>query len=431
MPPLSLQLEDLLRPIAPETFFRDSWEKSPAIIARGAEGHYAGLFSLRDLDQLIAFSRPKFADRSGFESAPPTRPTYVRGLLADQPLMTPVANPGIADLRRVYDQGQSVVLMGLQQRWPSVARLCRNLEAEFHCPVHANLYLTPPGSQGFAAHYDPHDVFILQLEGVKHWRLFDRTELLPLATDKVVPPAPPLGAARDVRLQPGDLLYLPRGHVHDAHTNDKFSLHLTIGINVYRWADLLHHAVLCASRKESRFRESIPGGALPVGTALLKQQFQHLLALLSDGAQDGDLFDAAAGSLADQFYRQLPMLPGTQFSSDVDLEAVDLETVLENQGQAMCRVLENDEGVAIEFPGNRVTGPQRIAAALRFIAAHERFTVRELPDDLNAQGKVVLARRLVREGLLTLAAPSPETCSRDEQMAWESRHDELTVEVES
>jgi ribosomal protein L16 Arg81 hydroxylase len=103
----------------------------------------------------------------------------------------------------------------------------------------------------------------MQLEGVKHWRLYERTELLPLATDKVGSPELPLGAAREVCLKPGDLLYIPRGHVHDAHTSDIFSLHLTVGINVYRWADLIHHAVACISRKESRFRELIPGGALP------------------------------------------------------------------------------------------------------------------------------------------------------------------------
>lgn len=33
-------------------------------------------------------------------------------------------------------------------------------------------YLTPPGTQGFAPHYDDIEAFILQLEGRKHWRLY-------------------------------------------------------------------------------------------------------------------------------------------------------------------------------------------------------------------------------------------------------------------
>ena len=34
-------------------------------------------------------------------------------------------------------------------------------------------YLTPPGSQGFAPHYDDIEAFVVQLEGRKHWRLYN------------------------------------------------------------------------------------------------------------------------------------------------------------------------------------------------------------------------------------------------------------------
>jgi hypothetical protein len=403
-----LDLEHILSPTSSEAFFHETWETKSFHVERDDESHYAGLLSLRDVDQIIAFSRPKFADLSAFHDQSPSGSTYVRGVLADQPSQSPATNPGLAELRQVYDQGKSLVIMGMQQRWPAVAELCRNLEVVFHCPVHANMYLTPAGSQAFAAHFDPHEVFILQLEGAKHWRLYDRTELLPLASDKSGAPALPMGAVREVCLKPGDLLYIPRGHVHDAFTADTFSLHLTVGINVYRWADLLHHAVTCASRNDSQLRESIPGGALPArslpgGNSKLKERFKHLLASLS-GSDCDRLFDEATGSLADQFFGQLPMLPGTQFSSPVDLEQVRLDTMLERHPQAICRVVERNGGVAIEFPGNRVGGPPRIASALRFVADTVCFAVQDLPDDLNVQAKVVLARRLVREGLLAPVA---------------------------
>lgn len=48
-------------------------------------------------------------------------------------------------------------------------------------PLRSNAYLTPPGSQGFAPHYDDIDAFILQLEGRKRWSLYvDPNNLLPL-----------------------------------------------------------------------------------------------------------------------------------------------------------------------------------------------------------------------------------------------------------
>ena len=42
----------------------------------------------------------------------------------------------------------------------------------FGSMVGANVYLTPPGTQGFAPHFDDVDVFLLQLEGRKQWRVY-------------------------------------------------------------------------------------------------------------------------------------------------------------------------------------------------------------------------------------------------------------------
>ncbi|HUY33489.1 MAG TPA: cupin domain-containing protein [Pirellulales bacterium] len=411
MPATSLQFKDLLWPTAPEAFFQDSWEKQPWVVARGEEHPYAGLPSIGDVDKIIAFSRPKFVERSAFHPAPPGRPTFVRGLLDDPSPDSPEDRPGIAELRQVFDQGKSVVIMAMQHRWPAVAELCRNLEVVFHAPVHANLYLTPGGSQGFAPHFDTHEVFVLQLEGIKHWRLYAAAEdaaaeALPLATEQGGLPKPPLGASREVCLRAGDLLYIPRGHVHEAFTSQGASLHLTVGINVYRWANLLQHALGCASRHDLRLRESIPGGALPLDIPALKRHFRQLLELLAHEMSSDALFDQALHSLGDQFFRQLQMLPGDHFVTGAETDLVDLDTVLEKHPRAICRVVCDDEGVAVEFSGNRLGGPHRIASALRFIASATRFAARDLPDDLNDQSKVVLARRLLREGLLTVATQS-------------------------
>ena len=209
-------------------------------------------------------------------------------------------------------------------------------------------------------------------------------------------------------LHAGDLLYIPRGHVHEAFTSDSFSLHLTVGINVYRWADLLQHAVTSASRLDHRFRGSIPGGALPDNKAELKQQFKQLLFSLSQSTSGEHLFDEALRLLSDQFFGQLRMLPGNQFAASAGLDRLNLDSILEKNPPAICRVIAAETGVAIEFPGNRVAGPHRIASALRFIAGTARFSVRELPDDLSSGAKVVLARRLIREGLLTIVTrPDP------------------------
>ena len=54
-----------------------------------------------------------------------------------------------------------------------VWKLCATLQEFFGSFVGTNMYLTPPGTQGFAPHYDDVEVFILQLEGKKHWRVYE------------------------------------------------------------------------------------------------------------------------------------------------------------------------------------------------------------------------------------------------------------------
>jgi hypothetical protein len=73
----------------------------------------------------------------------------------------------------------------------------------------------------------------------------------------------------------------------------------------------------------------------------------------------------------------------------------------------ICRVIAEKALASIQYPGNRIRGPRQIAPALRFIAAESRFAVRSLPDSLTDEAKLVLVKRLVREGLLAIVPGGP------------------------
>ena len=69
----------------------------------------------------------------------------------------------------------------------------------------------------------------------------------------------------------------------------------------------------------------------------------------------------------------------------------------------ICRVVSQGGWVSLEYPGGQVGGPLKIASALRYAAETDRFPVRDLPDDLSGDAKLVLARRLVSERLFRVA----------------------------
>lgn len=98
--------------------------------------------------------------------------------------------------------------------------------------------MTPKGTQGFAPHYDDIEAFVLQLEGRKRWRVYK-----PLSKEETLPRFSSQNFAQDVlpqpildiTLEPGDLLYFPRGFIHQVsltNINFKFSIQITINLFV-------------------------------------------------------------------------------------------------------------------------------------------------------------------------------------------------------
>ena len=163
-----------------------------------------------------------------------------------------------------YNEGCSIRVLNPHTYSTHIWKLLSCLQEYFGSLVGANTYLTPPGSQGFAPHYgkinddqcsrrctssvrfaDDIDAFILQLEGKKHWRVYK-----PLNDDEVLPLKSSGDLNRSVLdgvtpcieavLEAGDLLYMPRGYIHQGHTlDDAHSLHLTVSCyQQHTWGDL-------------------------------------------------------------------------------------------------------------------------------------------------------------------------------------------------
>src|SRR5262249_39973719 len=143
-------------------------------LERGAPGYYGDLLALDDVDALIGLSGLL---------APPQADFRLVKKGDDGPQMRPAPEQAIAGLQDVYQayaDGFTIIVNRIERHWPPVAALCRGLATGFQCRVGANLYLPPRQAQGFTPHYDPHDVFILQLAGAKTWRLYGALTPLPL-----------------------------------------------------------------------------------------------------------------------------------------------------------------------------------------------------------------------------------------------------------
>jgi ribosomal protein L16 Arg81 hydroxylase len=393
-------LKRCIEPLNLDTFFSDYWEKKPLIISRTKPGYFSDLLSLEAIDTILTSTNLRVP---GFRLVRQGSQIPIREYTT-RVSMTPNAFDELIDVDKVYalyQQGATIVLQALERSWGPLVEFCKALEAYLGHPVQANMYLTPANAQGFAAHHDTHDTMILQVEGRKRWKVYDMPLPLPLPSQGTLPPGVEHGPVEnDIVLKAGDTLYMPRGVIHEALTSDSYSMHITVGIKVWTWADALAKLVnraLEACEQEVEFRRALPLRSAEGNEEALASGLVPVLEYFRDHLRA----DGIAELLAEAFVASRWAYRRGQLVDLYRLENLSADSTLCRRGHALARLSTAGEHVVLSFQGKRITFPAHAFEAVRFVVQHEHFSVGEIPDVLDEAGKLVLAKRLIREGLLT------------------------------
>lgn len=170
-------------------------------------------------------------------------------------VLVPPSNGGPSEIydwaMSCYADGATLVLNYVEALDLRYARLASDLGAPLAARVTFTVFMTPPQAQGFVPHFDTLDVFVMQMAGQKDWLLGEIAVELPTLrqgylVDHATAPLP----LSTIRMEIGDVLYIPRGTVHWARTQEQPSLHVTADIDTATLGDVLdaavaHPALLC------------------------------------------------------------------------------------------------------------------------------------------------------------------------------------------
>ncbi|MGW4502686.1 cupin domain-containing protein, partial [Micromonospora sp. NPDC004336] len=307
----------------------------------------------------------------------------------------------------LYAGGATLVLQGLHRTWPALIDFARDLGAAVGQPLQVNAYLTPAGSQGFATHYDTHDVFVLQVDGRKHWRIHppvlpDPLERQPWGgrADEVAATAdgPP---ALDVVLAPGDALYLPRGWLHSAQAQESSSLHLTVGVRALtRYA--LVEELLALAAEDQRLRATLPFGTDVADPDAIEPELTETVEALRDWLLRADPA-AVAARLRQRAWpaaRPAPIRPLAQAAA---LAALDADTRLAPRPGLRWQLAPQGDRLALRLFDRTITLPATCEPAVRALLTGEAARVGDLPGLDDDADRITLARRLLREAVLVPA----------------------------
>lgn len=384
-------LADLLGNLSGAEFARDVWGREARVID-GAPSRFAGLIASSDIDRILRFVRPQ----------PPRDMMLVKASKHfDVNWIDADGTPRSDQVRAAWEQGYSIVLNDIARYWEPVARFCAALQADLHHPVDANLYLTPPGTQGFDPHYDVMDVFVLQLEGAKQWSLWDAGADRPLADEhRAVDPARLPAPRWSEMLVAGQVLYIPRGGVHAARATDVASLHLTIGVKVVTWLDLIAAAGQGA-RDDRRFRDALPPGFLGNAHSLDEAMAERVAAVVP--------YLTATAGVAGLATRLLDAAPLPRADLLAPKGELNLQSLLVRRDGVICTVVADPTQAALRYNGGILVGPAKIGPAISWIAAAPRWRPTDLPA-LSDKERLVLANRLLREGVVERVTECGDDC---------------------
>lgn len=311
-----------------------------------------------------------------------------------------------------FAAGNTLVLQGLHRLWPPLIHFVGDLVRELGHPVQVNCYVTPAASQGFSPHYDVHDVFVVQIAGTKRWSIHSPVHVHPLnnqpwsdrrsAVEDHASNTPEL----DIVLEPGDVLYLPRGWIHSAQALGDTTVHLTIGVASYNDYDLAHQVVKAFGDIES-LRAPLPAGLDHSDPGSIVAHVHRVLdamrTAIDEIARDPGAVLRIADRVADRHDELVRPNPVRPLASVAAMGALRGESSIRLRPGIFARIAHGENGVSMVLKNKTVTLPPQCADAIESLMKGAPCRLDSMPG-LDVHDASVVARRLIREGIAVTVA---------------------------
>ncbi|MFY0628252.1 MAG: hypothetical protein JXR07_18295 [Reichenbachiella sp.] len=387
------ELDYILEQVGTETFFEKYFEKDFLHITGNAPDKFEKYLDEDVINDVITNQKLFATD------------TKMVKLGADMKVSDfTLENTTVIDPSKVlkhFADGASIALSSLHDKHAPLKLLCDDLTKEFGQPFQTNIYVTPGGeSQGFTVHHDSHDVYVLQVSGSKKWFIYESVIELAVKDQGFDIEKHKHGEkTHEFIMNPGDVLYIPRGLMHAAQTMDEKSIHITTGALGPTWQDILHERINTLSLEHVEFRRGFKTKFWQnPDDPYYKETFDKIISILGDKKSMVEGLNLNR-ELALNRYRPSYKNPLKQ----AELSAsIDLETNVQVYPNISFNLEMIDGKLKIGLFNKEVELDEMLEPIVNFMIERQKFQVKDLTDDMDDESKVAFVQTLVLEGMLEI-----------------------------
>jgi ribosomal protein L16 Arg81 hydroxylase len=390
-------LKQLLQPLSKHEFFQTYFEKDPLYIPSEKKQSYPYLFGFNELDQILStnkisypflkifkdgeeLSRLKFESKKGLYGSP----------IIDVPKSI-----------EYFSTGHSLILNRIDRLNPKLDEFSRGLEFDLKMKVETNLYLTPPNNFGFNVHFDPHDVFILQLEGTKLWTLYESE--IPLVTDqlRVSKQSEENFVEKSTHLlNQGDVLYIPRGTYHKAKSTEETSMHLTFGLYPLLGHQLISQLAVKA-QEELFFRKSVPSIDAPEEE---KQKYFRLFAKKMEQFLDPICIEKLTVSKRAQLLNGQDINFKGVLLNQIKVESLNENSMIKMRAGVNAELKEGKRILKICMPQQIINLPIFLKPLIVQLLSNKEIRVSDVNEITDLQQRLKILKQLITKGFLEIVS---------------------------
>lgn len=384
-------LADILSPYSYDEFFDLIAAQKPLALL-GAPNHHRAK---------IAGEDPKSALLSGFEKYAPSLTSHIQKPTLPPPEAKAVQSAAAFEalIRDFHQRDYTVRFPDVTGLSPGLSQFTRALEYIFQNPVGVVVFWSDGGAKA-PVHYDEVDVIVIQLVGNKRWFISDAAPALPNKWRGLGEKPAVMGTYQTYDVQPGDLLYVPRGTVHTVESTTE-SVHLSIGFVPVTVRDAMIAALDLLSDLDKPIRSNLAQRADHLATGqsmpLIQAQVRQGVEKLKQICQSELFIRDALNFRRSRVIQQLPKLP-VRTNQTVD----SVQSKVRHSPLAIAGLFATNDIVDFRQPGKQHLIHLGAEVSVRFILSRPEFRVAEIPGDISDEVRIAMVNKMLADGYLEL-----------------------------